>query len=206
MGHSLTSYKYKNNWSCSCTHTLLSYELFCIAALKLLSCCCCLAAQSCLTLCDPMDCNPPGSFVYGILQARILEWVSIPFSRGSSWPRDWTQVSCITGGFLLLSLQGSPKHLSIYIFLKYLFIWLHKRLSCGMQDLQLRHVGSSSLARDWTWSPCIGSAESEPLDHRASPETTCFEKILWISSKGTGRSGGWVWKGFWTQCLDHTGL
>ena len=52
-------------------------------------------AQSCPTLCDPVDCSPPGSFVHGILQARILEWVAIPFSRGSSQPRDQTQVSCI---------------------------------------------------------------------------------------------------------------
>ena len=41
--------------------------------------------QSCLTLCDLLDCNPPGSSVHGILQARILEWVVIPLSRGSSW-------------------------------------------------------------------------------------------------------------------------
>ena len=45
---------------------------------------CCLIAQSCLTLCDPMDCSPPGSSVHGILQARIQEWVAISFSRGSS--------------------------------------------------------------------------------------------------------------------------
>ena len=45
---------------------------------------CVLVAQSCLTLCDPMDCSPPGSSVHGILQARILEWVAIPFSRGPS--------------------------------------------------------------------------------------------------------------------------
>ena len=44
-----------------------------------------------------MDCSPPGSFVYGILQARILEWVAISFSRGSSWPRDQTWVSCTAG-------------------------------------------------------------------------------------------------------------
>ena len=49
--------------------------------------------------CDPMDCSPPGSSVHGILQARILEWVAISFSRWSSWPRDWTQVSCIAGRF-----------------------------------------------------------------------------------------------------------
>ena len=54
-------------------------------------------AQSCLTLCDPMDCSPPGSCVHGILQARIPEWVAISFSRGSSRPRDRTQDSCITG-------------------------------------------------------------------------------------------------------------
>ena len=48
-----------------------------------------------LTLCNPMDCSLPGSFVYEISQARILEWVAISFSRGSSWSRDWTQVSCI---------------------------------------------------------------------------------------------------------------
>ena len=60
---------------------------------------CVLVTQSCTTLCDPMDCSPPGSSVHGIFQARILECVAIPFSRGSSWPRDWTQVSCIAGRF-----------------------------------------------------------------------------------------------------------
>ena len=54
-------------------------------------------AQLCPTLCDPMDYSPPGSSVHGILQARILEWVAISFSRGSSQPRDWTQVSSIVG-------------------------------------------------------------------------------------------------------------
>ena len=44
----------------------------------------CVHAQSCLTVCDPMDCSPRGCSVFGILQARILEWVAIPFSRGSS--------------------------------------------------------------------------------------------------------------------------
>ena len=47
------------------------------------------------SLCDAMDYSPPGSSVNGIVQARILEWVTIPFSRGSSLPRDQTQVSCI---------------------------------------------------------------------------------------------------------------
>ena len=58
-----------------------------------------LVAQSYPTLWHPMDCSPPGSSVHGILQARILEWVAIPFSRGSSRPRDGTWVSCIAGRF-----------------------------------------------------------------------------------------------------------
>ena len=52
-------------------------------------------AQSCPTLCDPMDCSLPGSSLHWILQARVLEWVAISLSRGSSRPRDWTWVSCI---------------------------------------------------------------------------------------------------------------
>ena len=49
--------------------------------------------QSCSTLLDPMDCSPPGSSVHGTLQARVMEWVTMPSSRGSSWPRDWSWIS-----------------------------------------------------------------------------------------------------------------
>ena len=52
-----------------------------------------LVAQLSLTFCDPIDCSPPGSSVREILQAKMLEWVAIPFSRGSSLPRDWTHIS-----------------------------------------------------------------------------------------------------------------
>ena len=55
----------------------------------------CLCAQSCPTLCGPMDCSLPGS-LSGISQARILEWVAIFFSRESSQPRDWTWISCVS--------------------------------------------------------------------------------------------------------------
>ena len=67
--------------------------------------------QSCPTLWNPTDCSPPGSFVHGILQARILEWVSMPSSRGSSQPRDRTCVSwgsCTAGDSLPLSHWRSP--------------------------------------------------------------------------------------------------
>ena len=58
-----------------------------------------LVIQSCLTLCNPMDCSLSGPSVHGILQPRTLEWVAMPFSSGSSWPRDQTQVSCIADRF-----------------------------------------------------------------------------------------------------------
>ena len=61
-----------------------------------------LVAQSCLNLCNPTGCSPPDSSVYGILQARILELVAIPFSRGFSQPRDQTSVSCIADGFFTM--------------------------------------------------------------------------------------------------------
>ena len=57
----------------------------------------CEVAQSCPTVCDPMNYSLPHSSVHGIFQARVLEWVSISFSRGSSWPRDQIWVSCIVG-------------------------------------------------------------------------------------------------------------
>ena len=76
------------------------------------ACMCAQSFQLCLTLCDLMDCSPPGSSVHGILQARLLEWVALPSSRGSSQPRDWIEVFCIAGGSFyplnhLGSLQGS---------------------------------------------------------------------------------------------------
>ena len=52
--------------------------------------------RSCPTLCDPMDCSPPGSSVHGIFQARVLEWVAISSSRGSSWFKNWTHISYIS--------------------------------------------------------------------------------------------------------------
>ena len=61
-----------------------------------------LVAQSCPPFCDPMDYSSPGSSVHGIVPARIQEWVAIPFSRGSSRPRDWTLVSCMADRFFII--------------------------------------------------------------------------------------------------------
>ena len=61
--------------------------------------CVCVKLLSCIRLFNPMGCSLPGSSVNGILQARIMEWIAIPFPRESYWPRNQTQVSCIVGGF-----------------------------------------------------------------------------------------------------------
>ena len=77
-----------------------TYKTFCLHAQLL---------QSCLILRNPMDCSPPGSPVSCDSQARILECVTIPFSRGSSPPMDQTRVSCIVGGFFMTEPTGKPR-------------------------------------------------------------------------------------------------
>ena len=94
-----------------CNHSTFTHHHFAISLGDHM----CLSAkslQSCPTLSDPIDCSLPGSPVHGILQARILNWVAIHSSRGSSWPRGWTcvfYVSCI-GGWVLYHYHhlGSP--------------------------------------------------------------------------------------------------
>ena len=109
----------------------------------LLSCsfpggCCCLVTKSCLTLCDPMDCSPPGSSVHGISQARILKWIAISFSRASYWPScvsrasSWPScVSSLVGRFYTTEPPEKPpfpymwviilgKNGSLCMFLKHL--------------------------------------------------------------------------------------
>ena len=83
-----------------------------------------LVAQSCPTSCDPMDCSLPGSSVHGILQARMLEWVAIPFSRGSSWPRDWTWISCVIAGRFFTVWATREAHLVYRLYVKTcLVVW-----------------------------------------------------------------------------------
>ena len=72
-------------------------------------CCCCLVTSVVLSLCNPVDCSPLGPSVHEILQARVLEWVVMPSSRGSSKPRDWTWVPCTAGRFFITELPGKPR-------------------------------------------------------------------------------------------------
>ena len=92
-------------------------------------------AQSCPTLCNPMDCSLPGSSVHGISQARILKWVAISFFRGSSWPRDWTWVSSIAGRFFTT--------------------WATKEAPSNAHQRYLKPSGDSNQDPHWLWSPFI---------------------------------------------------
>ena len=83
----------------SCGYYLI-HDMFC--------CHCCLVAKSCLTLKDPMNCSLPGFSVHGISQTRIWESVAISFSRGSSWPRDQTCISCTDRQFLCTEPPVQP--------------------------------------------------------------------------------------------------
>ena len=86
----------------NCTSRSIDLRYMCTYLWVLLSVWVCIDAQVCPTVCDPMDCKLPGSSVHGISQARILEWVAISFSEGSSWPRHRTPVSFIAGRFFTI--------------------------------------------------------------------------------------------------------
>ena len=82
----------------------------------------CLVAQSCPTLCNPVDCSPPGSSVHGIIQAGILEWVAMPSSTGSSQARDPTQVSHIAGEFFTV---WATRGVHIYVYM-YVNVYMYQ--------------------------------------------------------------------------------
>ena len=104
---------------------------------------------SCVQLCDPINCSPPGSSVHGVSQARTLEWVAISFSRGSSRPRDWTWVSCINRWIFFFTVEspGEP-HLAGWRYLKWwsessertteqVLTYLTQKWKCVSLDLRL---------------------------------------------------------------------
>ena len=121
-----------------------------------------LVAQSCPTLCDPMSCSLPGSSVHGILQARILEWVAFPFSRGSSQAKDWTQVSWIAGrSFTVWATREAPHLINEERILKF-----HHRHSttfnqssdsdCGRHWLPMSPKSRGACASGWRYTSPVG--------------------------------------------------
>ena len=98
-----------------------------------------LVTELCPTLCDLMDCSTPGSSAHGVLQARILEWVAMPFSRGSSWPRNRIWVSHITGRFFTI---WATRKSYLYIKLEEcckLFTWLMPQCTPLSRTLSFHH-------------------------------------------------------------------
>ena len=103
--------------------------------------------QLCLTICDPMDCSLPGSSVHGILQARILEWVVISFSRGSP-PRDWTCISGITDDSLPLSHLKSLSRSLVLFLLLYLSFFFKRLVNSGFKIPTKMYLHT----KPWIWS------------------------------------------------------
>ena len=107
-----------------------------------------------------MNCSLLGSSIHGILQAQILEWVAIPFSRGSSWPRDWTWVSHIAGRFFTDHLKNL--YWICYNIVSVVFFWQRGRWD------------PSSLTKDGTRTPCIGSGSLNHWTVRGVPLVLVF--------------------------------
>ena len=129
-----------------------------------------LVAQSCLMLCEPMDCNLPGFSVHGIFQVRILEWVANFFSRGSSQPRDRTHVSHISGRLSKTGAAcqkkspfGSSSNTSQMFLSLTPSIFLSWTKLCDLWDL-------SYTTRDWTWAVAVRALSFNHWTTREFPE------------------------------------
>ena len=98
-----------------------------------------LVTQLCPIPCDLMDCCPPGFSIHGILQAIILEWVAIPFSRRSFWPRNWTWVSRIAGRFITVWATRKSPNLSFSSVQSLSRVRLCNPMNCSMPGLPVHH-------------------------------------------------------------------
>ena len=125
----------ENVYICVCVYVCMSANLSHISRVRLFA--------------TPLDYSPPGSSVHGILQARILEWVAMLFSRGSSWPRDWTCVSwgsCIAGRFFITEPVGKPVYMYMHMYrYKYMYMYIHM---CGGEWI---HVSTIHLKLSQYW-------------------------------------------------------
>ena len=139
----------------------------------------CSVPKSCLTLCDLMDCSLPGSFLHGISQAGILEWVAISFSRGSSGYRGWTRISCIGSHLLYTELQA----LSFQPGRQYLILAWPLCLFCCAP-----------------WKPGGAPSTSDVTQHRGSSFKCWLNQVLSHSVVSDS-----LWP-LWTLCnpMDHS--
>ena len=169
-------------------------------------------ANSWPTLCNPMDCRLPGSSVHGIFQARILEWVAISFSRRSSWPRDWTQVSCIVGRcFTIWATREVPgweswaiknaEHQRINAFK----LWCWRRLlrvswtARRSNQTILRKSTLNIHWKDWCWS-----WSSSTLATCCKGQIHCKRPSCWEKLRAGGEGGNRGWDGWMTSSTQWT--
>ena len=111
---------------------------------------CAKSLQSCLTLCNPMDCSPPGSSVHGTLQARILEWIAMPSSRGCSQPKDQTQVSLHLPHWQVSSVPlAAPEKTSLVAQMIKNAMWETWVLSLGWEDPLEEGMATHSSTPAW---------------------------------------------------------
>ena len=103
---------------------------------------------------NPMDCSLPGSSVHGILQARMLEWVAISSSRGSSWPRDWTHLSCI-GKRILYCWATRDTLLLFYHDLKNLSVSPSNKINLFFAAWQFYNILNIYFFHDWKSNICL---------------------------------------------------
>ena len=131
-------------------------------------------AQSCPTLCDPMDCSLPGSSIHGIFQARVLEWVAISFSRGSSRPKDRTRVSRIVGRCFVIWATREIHPGRLVTLKNILLIKAETKIS-----LNFENVWPSEHSNCFDISDC---AENGALLHYWGLRVNFLENTLWKES------------------------
>ena len=137
----------------------------------------CASHSVCPTLCNPFDCILPGSSVPGILQAWILEWFAIPFSRGSSQPRDWTHVSYTAGRSYTIWVTREAYSACI------LYFWKSYRTSLVVQWLRICHVGNmGSIPGQGTKIP-QAKRQLSPWDTTNGTHTAQLERSLQATTK-----------------------
>ena len=137
-----------------------------------------LIAHLCLTLYHPIDCSPPGSSVQGILQARILEWVAISLSRGSSQPRDWTWSPALQAD----SLTVLHLHSTLIFWLWGAYIWLPLQTKSSWSAIFVSEVASRNVPPTSVTSLNWRKRESIPF-HKKHKKAGCNVKFANMKTK-----------------------
>ena len=154
----------------------------------------CVLSHLCLTLCSPINYSLPGSSVHGIFQARILEWIAISYSRGSSQLRNWTGVSCIAGGFFTnWAIREALKKAEQWRTDAF-ELWCWRRL---LDSKEIKPTGQSYRKptanihrKDWCWSWISNTLATwwEEPTHWKRP--WCWERLTAKGEKGDRRWDG----------------